>query len=49
MSNDKELLANIDIVTFPKDKTVLLGHTDDVYSIGIVKTPYDGKSANCLI
>ncbi len=44
MSREKDLLANIDIVNFPKDKTVLLGHTYDIYSIGIIQTPFDGKS-----
>lgn len=39
-----ELLAHIDVVRFPADKSVLLGHTDDVYSIGVIQTPFDGKS-----
>lgn len=42
--NGQELLANIDVVRFPADKNVLLGHTDEVYSVGVIQTPFDGKS-----
>lgn len=40
MQPEMDLLGNIDVVNFPGAKTVLLARTDQVYSIGLVTTPF---------
>lgn len=40
---EKELLMSIDDVRFLRPDThVLLTHTEDAYSIGVIRTPFDG-------
>lgn len=41
MGSQAEILGNIDLVKYPQDKTVLLAHTDEAFSVGVVSMPFD--------